>query len=79
MAAVNETPLHAEGREFTDEDWYGDHLGAARFVDCTFTRVDFGEATTSGATFEGCTFHNCSFGSSVHISSAFVGCDIRRS
>jgi uncharacterized protein YjbI with pentapeptide repeats len=72
-------PRHAEGRQFKDDDWYGEDLGAARFVDCVFTGVDLGETTTSGAVFERCTFHNCSFGASVHTSTAFVACDVRRS
>ena len=78
-SALRQSRWHAEGRQFKDDDWYAEDLGAARFVDCTFTGVDFGEATTSGASFERCTFHNCSFGSSVHTSTAFVTCDIRRS
>ena len=72
-------PMEARGREFRDEDWYGDRLGAARFTDCTFTGVDFTECTTSGAVFEQCTFHHCQFSSSTHTSTAFVACDVRRS
>lgn len=72
-------PLTAEGREFRDEDWYGDALGAARFTDCTFTGVDLSEASTAGAMFDRCTFHTCRFNSSAHVASAFVACDVRRS
>ena len=49
----------AEGERIRDEDWYGEEIGAVRFVDCVFTDVDLTEATTSGTTFEGCTFHTC--------------------
>ena len=54
------------GIAFRDEDWYGDHLGSARFVDCTFTDVDLTQVTTAGSTFEGCTFHGGRFNASVH-------------
>ena len=63
---------------FRGDDWYGDDLGAARFVECTFTDVDLSEATTSGAIFERCTFHGGRFNASTHTATAFVGCDFRR-
>ena len=68
----------AEGESIRDEDWYGEEIGAVRFVDCVFTDVDLTEATTSGTTFEGCTFHTCRFNASTHRATAFVGCDFRR-
>ena len=68
----------AIGQEYRDEDWYGDDLGAIRFVDCTFTDVDLSEVRTSGALFESCTFHGGRFNASVHRSTAFVACDFRR-
>ena len=42
-------PLDCAPRAATSasEDWYADDLGAARFIECTFTDVDFSEATTS--------------------------------
>ena len=73
------TAMEATGRDFRDDDWYGDRLGAARFTECTFTGVDFSECTTSGAVFDQCTFHACQFSSSTHTSTAFVACDVRRS
>src|SRR6476619_5793188 len=66
------------GREFRGDDWYAEDLGAARFVECTFTDVDLSQATTSGALFDRCTFHSCRFNASTHHSSAFVACDFRR-
>lgn len=71
-------PMNASARDFRDEDWYGEPLGAARFRGCTFTGVDFSEASTAGAVFEECTFHNCRFNSSTHTATAFVACDVRR-
>ena len=71
-------PRAADGQHFVREDWYGDDLGAAHFVECTFTDVDLSETTTSGATFERCTFHGGRFNASVHTATAFVGCDFRR-
>ena len=53
-------------QEFRGEDWYAEDLGAARFVDCTFTDVDLSEVTTAGAHFERCTFHGCRFNASTH-------------
>ncbi|MEO7844904.1 MAG: pentapeptide repeat-containing protein, partial [Nocardioides sp.] len=72
------SPYAGEGRDYRDEDWYAEDLGAAVFVGCTFTEVDLTEATTSGARFESCTFHRCRFNSSTHQTSAFVACDFRR-
>ena len=45
---MSEATGEAVGRAFRDEEWYGDDLGSARFVDCTFTDVDLSETTTSG-------------------------------
>ena len=66
------------GIAFRDEDWYGDHPGSARFVDCTFTDIDLTQVTTAGSTFEaarstvaGSTPRSTGF-------SAFVACDFRR-
>ncbi|MGZ4622070.1 MAG: pentapeptide repeat-containing protein, partial [Blastococcus sp.] len=70
--------LSATGAHFREEDWYAEDLGAARFVECTFTDVDLSEATSAGALFERCTFHGGRLNSSVHRSSAFVACDFRR-
>ena len=72
-----EAAMRASGR-FRDEDWYGEDLGAVRFVDCTFTNLDLSEVTTAGAHFESCTFHGGRFNASTHRSSAFVACDFRR-
>ena len=71
-------PARPVGRTFRGEDWYAEDLGAARFVECTFTDVDLSETTTAGALFDRCTFHGCRFNASTHRSSAFVACDFRR-
>jgi hypothetical protein len=47
VGAVTEAQV-ANGRHFRGDDWYGDDLGAARFVECTFTDVDLSEATIKG-------------------------------
>ena len=72
-------PDSQHGAHFRSEDWYGDDLGAARFVECTFTDVDLSEATHRRA--------RCSSGAPStagvstrrsHTATAFVGCDFRR-
>ena len=66
MEPMDATGQPHRNRHFRGDDWYGDDLGAARFVECTFTDVDLSEATTSGATFEQCTFHGGRFNASTH-------------
>jgi uncharacterized protein YjbI with pentapeptide repeats len=68
----------AQSQTFRNDDWYGEVLGAVRFVDCVFIDVDLSESMTVGATFEGCTFHGVRFNGSTHRTTAFVACEFRR-
>ena len=80
MARRDRGPTAAEtARHFRGDDWYGDDLGAARFVDCTFTDVDLREATTSGRDVRAVHLPRRSLQRlELHTATAFVGCDFRR-
>ncbi|MEV0732758.1 pentapeptide repeat-containing protein [Polymorphospora sp. NPDC050346] len=71
--------LVVEGREFADEDWYGEDMVDRVYSGCTFRRVDLTEATTRRVTFTGCTFANVRFNASRHHDTALVRCVIERS